>query len=149
MRLAAAAAVVAFLTCVPLQGQTVTAGGSPLYREGTVTEQGRPTTLAKISLYFHQMDLPPGSVQPIGLEEFFYILASDKTGNARHCATWVERVRADEAAWTKQDKLFPYLQIAIAPNARPVAIAALNGLTAWRDKDVLCWEAMDFGPPLY
>jgi hypothetical protein len=124
---------------------TPVVGGSPAYREQPALLNGKKVTLVRVTLYFHQMDLPPGSAQPIGLELFKYFL-KDASGNIGHCEQWIKKVQTDEAAWTKQHQTFPYLEINTAENAVPLKI---NGRTIYRGEDVLCWEAMDFGPPVY
>lgn len=121
-------------------------GGGPLASEFGAKLNGKPVTIVQLSAYYHQMDLPKGSVQPIGLELFFFVIKSAKPGNAAHCEQWVAQVQADEAAWTKQSPTFPYLEINHAKDARPVLI---NGLQAYQDADVECWEARDLGPPLF
>ncbi len=121
------------------------AGGSPAFTEAKAMFEGKPVTIVRITAYFHQMDLPAGSVQPIGLEEFKFFI-KDPNGNMARCEKWVTKVRADEAAWSKTKPTFPYLEINIAQGAKPVTV---NGLAAYRGFDVRCWEAMDFGPPLF
>jgi hypothetical protein len=121
------------------------AGGSPAYTESKGTLNGQLVTIVRITAYYHQMDLPPHSAQPIGLEYFKYFI-KDPNGNMVHCENWIKRIQADEAAWTKQKPTFPYLEINIAEGAKPVTV---NGVTTFRGFDVRCWEAMDFGPPLY
>ena len=120
-------------------------GGSPAFSEYKAMFQGKPVTIVQIRAYYHQMDLPPGSAQPIGLEEFKSFI-KDPNGNMAHCEKWVQKVQADEAAWNKSKPTFPYLEINIAEGAKPVVV---NGVTTYRGFDVRCWEAMDFGPPLY
>jgi hypothetical protein len=120
-------------------------GGSPAYKEQQAVLNGKKITLVQVTIYFHQMDLPPGSAQPIGLAFFKYFL-KDTSGNMGHCEQWIKKVQADEGAWTKQKPTFPYLEINTAENAVPLKI---NGQTVYRGKDVLCWETMDFGPPVY
>ena len=120
-------------------------GGSPAFVESKAMFQGKPVTIVRITAYFHQMDLPPGSAQPIGLEEFKFFI-KDPNGNMARCEKWVQKVQADEAAWSKAKPTFPYLEIVIAEGARPITV---NGVTTFRGFDVRCWEAMDFGPPLY
>jgi hypothetical protein len=121
------------------------AGGSPAVTESKAMFQGKPVTIVRITAYFHQMDLPPGSALPIGLEEFKFFI-KDPNGNMARCEKWVQKVQADEAAWSKSKPTFPYLEINIAQGAKPVTV---NGLATYRGFDVRCWEAMDFGPPLY
>src|SRR5882757_6697437 len=75
-------------------------GGSPAVTESKAIFQGKPVTIVRITAYFHQMDLPPGSAQPIGLEEFKFFI-KDPNGNMAKCENWVRKVQADEAAWSK------------------------------------------------
>ncbi len=121
-----------------------TAGG-PAYQESKAMLNGQPVTIVRITAYYHQMDLPPRSAQPIGLEYFKFFI-KDPSGNMAHCEKWIDRIQADEAAWTKQKPTFPYLEIDMAQGAKPVVV---NGMSTFRGADVHCWEAMDFGPPLY
>ena len=121
------------------------AGGSPAFAESKAMLNGKPVTIVRITAYFHQMDLPPGSAQPVGLEYFKFFI-KDPNGNMAHCERWIGRIQADEAAWSKSKPTFPYLEINIAEGAKPVTV---NGMQAFRGTDVRCWEAMDFGPPLY
>lgn len=146
MRTAMVALAALFLPAVA-QAQNFTAfvGGSPAFTESSAIFQGKPVTVVRITAYYHQMDLPPGSVQPIGLEEFKFFI-KDPNGNMAKCEKWVRKVQADEAAWSKGKSTFPYLEIDLAEGAKPVVV---NGLATYRGGDVRCWEAMDFGPPLY
>jgi len=121
------------------------AGGAPAYKEQSAMMLGNRVTIVRITSYFHQMDLPPHSAQPIGLEYFMYFL-KDTAGNMAHCEKWIDKVQADEAAWTKQKPTFPYLEINTAKGAKPFE---LQGHIVYHGKDIRCWEAMDFGPPLY
>jgi hypothetical protein len=127
------------------QDFTPFAGGSPAFAESKAMLDGKLVTIVRITVYFHQMDLPPHSVQPIGLEYFKYFV-KDSNGNMARCENWIKRIQADEAAWTKSKPTFPYLEVNMAEGAKPVVV---NGLQAFRGYDVRCWEAMDFGPPLY
>jgi hypothetical protein len=121
------------------------AGGDPAFTESKAIFHGKPVTIVRITAYFHQMDLPAGSAQPIGLQEFKFFV-KDPNGNTAHCEKWVQKVQADEAAWSKAKPTFPYLEINIAEGAKPVTV---GGVTTFRGFDVHCWEAMDFCPPLY
>jgi len=140
-----ALALAALSVSARAQDFTPFAGGSPAFTEFKAMFQGKPVTIVRITAYFHQMDLPPGSAQPIGLEEFKFFI-KDPNGNMAKCEKWIQKVQADEAAWTKAKPTFPYLEINIAAGAKPVTV---GGVTTFRGFDVRCWEAMDFGPPLY
>jgi hypothetical protein len=132
---------------LPAHAQDFTpfAGGSPAFTESKAMLDGQLVTVVRITVYFHQMDLPPHSAQPIGLEYFKFFI-KDPNGNMSRCEKWVQKVQADAAAWSPSKPTFPYLEINIADGAKPVVV---NGMTAFRGFDVRCWEAMDFGPPLY
>jgi hypothetical protein len=146
MRIVTAAFALAVLS-LPIQAQDFApfVGGSPAFTESKAMFQGKPVTVVRITAYFHQMDLPPRSAQPIGLEEFKFFI-KDPNGNMAKCEKWVQKVQADEAAWSQAKPTFPYLEINIAEGAKPVTV---NGLATYRGFDVRCWEVMDFGPPLY
>ena len=120
-------------------------GGSPAFREFNAMVDGKPVTVVQITAYFHQMNLPPHSAQPIGLEEFRFFI-KDAKGNMARCEKWIQKVQADEAAWSKAKPTFPYLEINLADGAKPVTV---RGTTAYRGFDARCWETMDFGPPHY
>jgi len=120
-------------------------GGSPAFAESKATFEGKPVTIVRITAYLHQMNLPPGSAQPTGLEEFKFFI-KDAQGKMARCEKWVQKVQADEAAWTKAKPTFPYLEINIAEGAKPVTV---RGMAVYRGFDAGCWETMDFGPPLY
>jgi len=144
--LPAAACVAALLPALAhAQDFAPFAGGSPAFTESKAMFEGKPVTIVRITAYFHQMNLPPHSAQPIGLEEFKFFI-KDPNGNMARCEKWVQKVQADEAAWSKAKPTFPYLEINIAEGAKPLTV---NGLATYRGFDVRCWEAMDFGPPLY
>ena len=102
-------------------------------------------TLVRITYEYHEMDLPPGSVQPIGLIFIRYFI-KDAAGNMAHCEKWIKRVQADEAAWTRQKPTFPYFELNVATNAKPLK---WKGMDVYSGADVRCWEAMDFGQPLF
>jgi hypothetical protein len=144
--LAAFIASLGFAFAQPALADTVFVGGNPGFEVKSVTVDGTRQTVVQMTGYFHQMDLPPHSVQPIGLEEFFFVLKARDPWFADRCEKWITTVHDDEGAWTDRDPTYPYFEIDIAANARPLTI---NGLRVYREKDVLCWEAMDFGPPLY
>jgi hypothetical protein len=120
-------------------------GGGPAFAESKAMFEGKPVTIVRITAYYHQMDLPPGSAQPIGLEEFKFFI-KDTKGNMARCEKWIQKVQADEAAWGKAKPTFPYLEINIADGAKPVTV---KGMTVYRGFDARCWETEDFGPPLY
>jgi hypothetical protein len=120
-------------------------GGSPAVKESKALFEGKWVTIVRITAYYHQMNLPPHSAQPIGLEEFKFFI-KDARGNMDRCEKWIQKVQADEAAWSKAKPTFPYLEINLADGARPVTV---KGLTTYRGADARCWETMDFGPPLY
>lgn len=132
------------------KGTTVFTGAAPFYAELALPVDGTlidtPATVVKVGAWYHQMNLAPGSIQPIGLLVHFYIAKNPATGNASRCEQWVNQVRQDEQAWSASSATFPYLEIDVAPGAKPVT---LNGQQIYRDSDVLCWEARDFGPPVY
>ena len=138
-------AVVNLPSTARAQNFTPFAGGSPAFAESKAMLNGKPVTIVRITAYFHQMDLPPHSAQPFGLEYFKFFI-KDPNGNMADCERWIKRIQADEAAWSPSKPTFPYLEINIAEGAKPVVV---NGMTAFRGFDVRCWEAMDFGPPLY
>jgi hypothetical protein len=120
-------------------------GGSPAFAESKAMFEGKPVTIVRITAYFHQMNLPPHSAQPIGLEEFRFFI-KDAKGNMARCEKWIQKIQADEAAWSKAKPTFPYLEINIADGAKPVTV---KGVTTYRGFDARCWETMDFGSPLY
>ncbi len=120
-------------------------GGNPTFKEQSATVEGKTVTLVRITYEYHEMDLPPGSVQPIGLIFIRYFI-KDSTGNMAHCEKWIERVRADEAAWTKQKPTFPYFELNVAANAKALK---WKGMDVFKGTDVRCWEAMDLGQPLF
>ena len=120
-------------------------GGNPAFKEFQAKVDGKPVTVVQITAYFHQMNLPPHSAQPIGLEEFRFFI-KDAQGNMDRCEKWIQKVQADEAAWSKAKPTFPYLEINLADNAEPVTI---RGTTGYHGYAARCWETMDFGPPLY
>ena len=120
-------------------------GGSPAFKEFKALFEGKWVTVVQITAYFHQMNLPPHSAQPIGLEEFRFFV-KDAKGNMARCEKWIQKVQADEAAWSKAKPTFPYLEINLADGAKPLTV---RGTTAYRGFDARCWETMDFGPPLY
>lgn len=120
-------------------------GGNPTYREVPATIAGKKVMLARITYEYHEMDLPPGSAQPIGLIPILYFV-KDATNNLGHCEKWIERILADEAAWTKQKPTFPYFELNVAANAKPVK---WKGMNLYKGADVRCWEAMDLGQPLF
>ncbi len=146
--LAACAALFASASALAAETPTFTPydGGAPGYDEIAGTFNGRPVIMVRIAASYHQMNLPPLTAQPIGLRTFFYFLKTGAKGNAARCETWVKTVKKDEAAWTKASPTFPYLEINIAQNAKPVTI---NGTTVYRDADVQCWEGLDLGAPLF
>ena len=131
-------------TALPSQNTFV--GGAPAYQEWVMDVNGVPRTIVQMSGYFHQMNLPPHHGQPIGLEEFYYVIKDAKPWNAARCETWIRRVDNDEILWQQNQTVYPYWQIQIAGDAKPITV---EGYTLWQDRDVTCWEAMDFGPPLY
>ena len=120
-------------------------GGSPAFKESKGFFEGKPVNIVRITAYFHQMNLPPRSAQPIGLEEFRFFI-KDPQGNMARCEKWIQKVQADEAAWSKAKPTFPYLEINVADGAKPVTV---KGVATFRGVDARCWETMDFGPPLY
>jgi hypothetical protein len=95
---------------------------------------------------YHEMDLPPHQVQVIGLVQYFYVLKEKPDYQATTCEKWITQVQNDEAGWTQDDTMFPYIELDIAPRAKATLIESMH---VYHAKDVLCWEAMDFGPPLY
>jgi hypothetical protein len=125
---------------------TVFVGGGPGYEEIQTTFHGQPVTLVQMVASYHEMDLPPHHVQVIGLEEFFFVLKEKPDYQAKTCEKWITQVQGDEAAWTQNDTMYPYLELDIAAKAK---VMNIDGYNVYRAKDVLCWEAMDFGPPLY
>ncbi len=131
----------------PALADTIFVGGNPFYQQSTILmPDGEENAIIRIGSYFHQMDLAPHSAQPIGLGRIFNVLRDPGSWYAARCEQWVQKVHDDEAAWTSASKTYPYLVIDIAADAQPVTI---NGVSAYGAKDVLCWEAFDFGPPLY
>jgi hypothetical protein len=131
-------------------------GGAPLVAKVFTAElNGQTVTIMQVAAYYHHMDLRPGDVQPIGLEAFINIMepidvvpsVSEPTGHAKRCGAWVQQVNADEFAWTPKSPTFPYLEIDIAPNSKPITLS--NGAQVFQDEDVRCWESMDFGPPFF
>ena len=146
--LASCATLFASASALAAQTPTFTPydGGAPASGEIAGTYAGKPVIMVRISADYHQMNLPPQTAQPIGLRRFFYFLKNGTKGNAARCETWIRKVKKDEAAWTKASPTFPYLEINIAQGAKPVTI---NGIGAYRDADVQCWEAQDLGPPLF
>jgi len=125
---------------------TVFVGGNPSFGEFQTKIDGRAFTVVKMAGFYHEMNLPPNSAQPIGLEEFFFVVKSVPKWNDDRCEKWIGKVHADEGAWTTDSATYPYWEIDIAANAKPLTV---DGLRAYWDKDVSCWETMDFGPPLY
>ncbi|HEX4505527.1 MAG TPA: hypothetical protein VH722_07330 [Alphaproteobacteria bacterium] len=67
-------------------------GGGPAFREFKAMVEGRQVTVVQITAYFHQMNLPPRSVQPIGLEEFRFFI-KDAQGNTDRCEKWIKKSR--------------------------------------------------------
>jgi hypothetical protein len=65
---------------------------------------------------------------------------------AKTCEKWITQIQDNKAAWTKDDAMYPYFELDIAANAKAMTI---NGLRVYRARGVLCWEAMDFRPPLF
>jgi hypothetical protein len=120
-------------------------GGNPTFTEVPATVGGKTVTLVRITYEYHQMDLPPGSVQPIGLIPIRYFI-KDSAGNMAHCEKWIKRVQADEATWTKQKPTFPYFELNVAANAKALK---WKGMDVFKGADVRCWEAMDLGQPLF
>ncbi|HTJ63213.1 MAG TPA: hypothetical protein VL899_05325 [Alphaproteobacteria bacterium] len=120
-------------------------GGKPTYEELRATVAGKAATLVRVTYEYHEMDLPPGSTQPIGLIPVRYFV-KDFAGNMARCETWIKRIRADESAWTKQKPTYPYFELNVATNAKPLT---WKGMAVYKGTDVRCWEAMDFGPPLF
>jgi hypothetical protein len=120
-------------------------GGNPTSREQSAIVGGKTVTLVRVTYEYHEMDLPPGSAQPIGLIPIRYFI-KDSAGNMTHCEKWIKKVQADEAAWTKQKPTFPYFELNVAENAKALK---WKGMDVFKGTDVRCWEAMDFGPPLF
>jgi len=120
-------------------------GGNPTYKELPAVVGGKNVTLVRITYEYHEMDLPPGSAQPIGLIPVRYFV-KDAAGNMAHCGEWIKKIQADEAAWTRQKPTFPYFEINIATKATPLK---WKGMSVYKGTDVRCWEAMDFGAPLF
>ena len=62
----------------PSAAQTLTfppfTAGGPAFVESHTTLNGHPVTVVRITAFYHQMDLPAGSAQPIGLEYFKYFI---------------------------------------------------------------------------
>jgi len=137
-----------FVLAIPVSAmaQTTFVGGGPAYQEMTVNIEGTPRTVVQLTGYFHQMDLAPHHAQPIGLGEAFYVVKDEKPWNASHCETWIKQIQGDELAWNEKKTMFPYWEIQIAADAKPYYV---DGMPVWHDRDVSCWEAMDFGPPLF
>jgi hypothetical protein len=160
MRLTAATALIACGTASASPPPLFTpvgiyTGGMPAFSEQHVVPDGRKSmaTVLQISAALHQMDLLPGSVQPIGLATLFSIAKENNDGQAARCMRWVERVANGEAAWmaapvTAKPMTFPYLAMTVAAGATP-AYTINGGMPVYREADVLCWEAEDFGPPVY
>jgi hypothetical protein len=124
---------------------TPATGGNPTFKEESAVVDGKTVTLVRITYEYHEMDLPPGSVQPIGLI-FIRYFTKDSAGNMTHCEKWIKRVQADEAAWTRQKPTFPYFELNVTANARALK---WRGMDVFKGTDVRCWEAMDFGQPLF
>jgi hypothetical protein len=127
------------------QNFTPATGGNPTFKEQSATVAGKTVTLVRITYEYHEMDLPPGSAQPIGLIFIRYFI-KDSAGNMAHCEKWIKKVQADEATWTKQKPTFPYFELNIAENAKALK---WKGMEVFTGMDVRCWEVMDFGPPLF
>jgi len=125
---------------------SVFAGGAPGWSQWQGTINGKPVTIVQMWADYHEMDLPPGHTQPIGLIEYVNVALENPTFQARRCEKWIEQVQHDEADWTEDARTYPYLEIDIASHAKFVLVDAEQ---VYRAKDVLCWEAMDFGPPVY
>ncbi|MGH6878644.1 MAG: hypothetical protein ACREHV_14880 [Rhizomicrobium sp.] len=126
-------------------GPLVFTGADPAFQEMPAPIEGQ-RVIVQINAYFHQMDLAPHRTQPIGLVEYFNVEKGTHDYQAEMCEKWTTKVHDDEADWTEGQTVFPYLEIDIAKHAKPFM---LNGVQVYRARDVLCWEAMDFGPPLY
>jgi hypothetical protein len=118
-------------------------GGFPSFGERGALINGKKVTLVAITAFVHDMDLPPGGVQELDGETKYFV-KDDGAGNMAHCEKWIKQVRADERAWTKKDATYPYLEINVATNAKPLT---WKGMTVYRGFDVRCWEVMDFGQP--
>ncbi len=117
-------------------------GGSSTFSEVSATISGKKVTLVRIDSFVHDMDLPPGSVQLFSDSVKYFL--KDGSGNPDHCEKWIKRIAADEAAWTKKSGTYPYLEINVATNAKPLT---WKGTKVYKGADVRCWEAMDFGQP--
>lgn len=117
-------------------------GAEPSFGEKAAVIDGKKVTLVGITAFLHDMDLPPGGVQEFDGEIQYFV--KDGTGNLAHCQKWIKRVKADEKAWTKKNGTYPYLEINVATNAKPLT---WNGKTVYKGTDVRCWEVMDFGQP--
>jgi hypothetical protein len=144
-----AVTILALAASLPVYGAvapnfTPFVGGGPYFVEGTTTINGMKVTLVGITAFLHDMDLPPGSVQEFDGETKLFI--KDVAGNVAHCEKWIKRIRADEAAWTNKDATYPYIEINVASNAKPLT---WRGKQVYRGTDMRCWEVMDFGPPDY
>jgi len=121
-------------------------GGAPAYQEIESTYRGKPVTLVQMAASYHEMDLPPHHVQIIGFIEYFYVLKEKPDYEADRCEQWVTQVLSDEAGWSQDNSMYPYFEIDIAAHAKRIKI---GGDDVYRARDVLCWEAMDLGPPRY
>lgn len=107
---------------------------------------GKAVDVLKVGFYYHRMDLPPHSRQPIGLEEFLFIQMDAASGNADKCMQWFDKVSQDEKSWSHEMSTYPYFEVTIHDGAQA---AKSDGVVVFQDQDVHCWEASDFGPPLY
>jgi hypothetical protein len=118
------------------------AGARPTYGERATVIDGKKVTLVVVQAFLHDMGLGPGGVQEFDEEKRYFV--KDGSGNLFRCEKWIKQVNADERAWKTKDGKYPYLEINVATNAKPITFA---GKTVYRGADVRCWEAMDFGQP--
>lgn len=121
-------------------------GAKPFYEESPVAVNGKQATSVRFSLYYHEMDLPAGKVQPSGLELFFFAIKGE---NASKCEAWVNKIITDESKekpWKPEYVTYPYMEINFAKDAKPIMV---NGIPTYQDSDINCWEAEDLGAPVF
>ena len=116
-------------------------GAEPTYGQRSAVVGGKSVKLAAITAFLHDMD-NSGGVQEFDGETQYFI--EDGSRSLAHCKLWIKQIQADEKAWTKKDATYPYIEINIASNAKPLT---WKGQTVYKGTDVRCWEARDLGQP--
>jgi hypothetical protein len=102
--------------------------------------KGQEVSVYEMVSAIHQMNIPNGR-QPVELWIHFPVIEDSTSGHVAFCRATFDQVQTDQHEMKSSDRFKPYLQINLDPSITQVITD--EGVSAYQDSGVSCWEAMD------